>query len=226
MEVGPTTHYIMGGIRVDARHADVDACRVCSPRANARPASTAPTAWAATRSPTCSCSASAPASTRRSSRSEHAAGAIDDAEIDAAAKRGARAVRARRGGESPYKVQHDLQEMMQDLVGIVRNEAEMRRALEGIERAAAARRRGRRHRQSRVQPRLAHRARPGEPADRLRSRSPARRSSARKAAAGISARTIPDKDPAFAGFNTIVPEGAGRRDAGPPRADLRDARRS
>ena len=26
MEVGPTTHYIMGGVRVDARHADVDAC--------------------------------------------------------------------------------------------------------------------------------------------------------------------------------------------------------
>ena len=24
MEVGPTTHYIMGGVRVDARHADVD----------------------------------------------------------------------------------------------------------------------------------------------------------------------------------------------------------
>ena len=25
MEVGPTTHYVMGGVRVDARHADVDA---------------------------------------------------------------------------------------------------------------------------------------------------------------------------------------------------------
>ena len=30
-------------------------------------------------------------------------------------------------GENPFKVQHDLQEMMQDLVGIVRTEAEMRR---------------------------------------------------------------------------------------------------
>ena len=27
MEVGPTTHYIMGGVRVDARHADVDRAR-------------------------------------------------------------------------------------------------------------------------------------------------------------------------------------------------------
>ena len=36
-------------------------------------------------------------------------------------------------GEGPYQVQHDLQEMMQDLVGIVRREDEMVRALEGLE---------------------------------------------------------------------------------------------
>ena len=35
-------------------------------------------------------------------------------------------------GESPYQVQHDLQDMMQDLVGIVRREDEMEQALEGI----------------------------------------------------------------------------------------------
>ena len=44
-------------------------------------------------------------------------------------------------GEGPYQVQYALQEMMQDLVGIVRNEPEMRRALDGLarlrERAAA-----------------------------------------------------------------------------------------
>jgi succinate dehydrogenase / fumarate reductase flavoprotein subunit len=38
------------------------------------------------------------------------------------------------GAENPYQVQHDLQEMMQDLVGIARREDEMRRALEGIAR--------------------------------------------------------------------------------------------
>jgi succinate dehydrogenase / fumarate reductase flavoprotein subunit len=32
-------------------------------------------------------------------------------------------------GEGPYRIQHDLQEKMQDLVGIVRTEAEMLRAL-------------------------------------------------------------------------------------------------
>jgi succinate dehydrogenase / fumarate reductase flavoprotein subunit len=41
-----------------------------------------------------------------------------------------RAVQA--GAESPYAIQHELQDMMQDLVGIVRRENEMRRALEGI----------------------------------------------------------------------------------------------
>jgi succinate dehydrogenase / fumarate reductase flavoprotein subunit len=35
-------------------------------------------------------------------------------------------------GENPYAVQHDLQEMMQELVGIVRREDEMVRAREGL----------------------------------------------------------------------------------------------
>jgi succinate dehydrogenase / fumarate reductase flavoprotein subunit len=36
-------------------------------------------------------------------------------------------------GENPYRVQRDLQEMMQDLVGIVRREDEMQRALDGLQ---------------------------------------------------------------------------------------------
>ena len=36
------------------------------------------------------------------------------------------------GAEAPYAVQHDLQTMMQELVGIVRVEEEMKRALDGI----------------------------------------------------------------------------------------------
>ena len=35
----------------------------------------------------------------------------------------------RTGGIPPYEVQHKLQDMMQDLVGIVRREEEMERAL-------------------------------------------------------------------------------------------------
>ena len=68
MEVGPTTHYIMGGIRVDGdtQMSNVPGAvrrgrvrgRVC----------TAPTAWAATRSPTCWCSATRRAVRGASSR--------------------------------------------------------------------------------------------------------------------------------------------------------------
>src|SRR6185503_2639933 len=36
-------------------------------------------------------------------------------------------------GEGPYAVQRDLQEMMQDLVGIMRREEEMVRALDGLQ---------------------------------------------------------------------------------------------
>src|SRR5207237_2139024 len=37
-------------------------------------------------------------------------------------------------GEGPYQVQHELQSMMQDLVGIVRREPEMLQAIDGIAR--------------------------------------------------------------------------------------------
>jgi len=44
-----------------------------------------------------------------------------------------RGTEAGSGKNGPYEIQHELQEMMQDLVGIVRKEDEMRRALAGIE---------------------------------------------------------------------------------------------
>jgi succinate dehydrogenase / fumarate reductase flavoprotein subunit len=69
-------------------------------------------------------------------------GAVDRAEVDALAAAALAPFDRGGGGESPYGVQHDLQEMMQDLVGIVRREEEMQRALEAIsalrERAATA----------------------------------------------------------------------------------------
>jgi succinate dehydrogenase / fumarate reductase flavoprotein subunit len=43
----------------------------------------------------------------------------------------------RDGSEGPFQIQHDLQDMMQDLVGIVRKEDEMQRALEGLEKLNA-----------------------------------------------------------------------------------------
>ena len=64
-----------------------------------------------------------------------------------------------RQGESPYQVQHDLQDLMQDLVGIVRREEELERALEGIAKLKDRAGKVADQRQSRIQSGLAHRAR-------------------------------------------------------------------
>ena len=139
MEVGPTTHYVMGGVRVDG---DTQM-------------STVPGLFAAGE-----CAAGLHGANRLGGNSlsdllvfgkragEYAARFAREArrrrrstqpEVE---RRGARArwrrsSAAARAAEGPYQVQQELQEMMQDLVGIVRNEAEMERALEGIERLRA-----------------------------------------------------------------------------------------
>jgi succinate dehydrogenase / fumarate reductase flavoprotein subunit len=61
---------------------------------------------------------------------DHTAGSVDSAQVDEVARTSLEAFG--RQGESPYQVQYDLQDLMQDLVGIVRREDEMERALEGI----------------------------------------------------------------------------------------------
>src|SRR5262249_51960130 len=62
---------------------------------------------------------------------DHAAGQIHADQIEAATRRALEPFE-RGGGENPFAVQHDLQEVMQDLVGIVRREDEMLGALEGL----------------------------------------------------------------------------------------------
>ena len=135
MEVGPTTHYIMGGIRVDGDSQ----------------MSTVPGLFAAGE-----CAAGLHGANRLGGNSlsdllvfgkragefaalfarESAAAAIDQAEADDAVRCALEPFerQAGSGGEGPYQVQQDLQVMMQDLVGIVRTEPEMERALEGIRR--------------------------------------------------------------------------------------------
>src|SRR5262245_20455212 len=61
------------------------------------------------------------------------AGAVDGRQIEAAARRAVEPFERGTSGEGPYQVQYALQDMMQDLVGIVRNEPEMSRALEGLD---------------------------------------------------------------------------------------------
>jgi succinate dehydrogenase / fumarate reductase flavoprotein subunit len=130
MEVGPTTHYIMGGVRVDP---DTQMTRL-------------PGLFAAGE-----CAAGINGANRLGGNSlsdllvfgkragefaakfgrENQHGRIDRDEIDTVARE-ALAAFERNDGENPYAIQKDLQETMQDLVGIVRDEAEMREALEKI----------------------------------------------------------------------------------------------
>ncbi len=173
MEVGPTTHYIMGGVRVDS---DTQM-------------STVPGLFAAGE-----CAAGINGANRLGGNSlsdllvfgkragEYAAEicqgklrrarSIKD-QLDAIAAEALapfeRGIERRPG---PFQVQHDLQEMMQDLVGIVRTEDEMQQALEGIAKAVAAGRQSRRRRQPRIQSRLAHGAGSEESADRFRGDHP------------------------------------------------------
>jgi succinate dehydrogenase / fumarate reductase flavoprotein subunit len=72
---------------------------------------------------------------------DHGTPAVDESFVDAAIHESLEPF-GRPPVEGPYQVQHDLQELMQDLVGIVRREEEMLRALQEIhalrERAARA----------------------------------------------------------------------------------------
>jgi succinate dehydrogenase / fumarate reductase flavoprotein subunit len=131
MEVGPTTHYMMGGVRVDA---DSQMSRV-------------PGLFAAGE-----CAAGLHGANRLGGNSlsdllvfgkrageyaakfarENGAGRLNDPEIAIAMEKALEPF-GRTDGDNPFQVQYDLQEMMQNLVGIVRKEEELLRALEELE---------------------------------------------------------------------------------------------
>jgi succinate dehydrogenase / fumarate reductase flavoprotein subunit len=140
MEVGPTTHYMMGGIQVDSESQ----------------MSSVPGLFAAGE-----CAAGLHGANRLGGNSlsdllvfgkragEYAAkyakttGAarVNPSEVDAAAKAALAPFERGAAGENPFAVQSDLQDLMQNLVGIVRTESEMQQALGKITalRARAAR---------------------------------------------------------------------------------------
>src|SRR6187402_2203734 len=136
MEIGPTTHYTMGGIRVDGETQ----------------MSTVPGLFAAGEA-----AAGLHGANRLGGNSlsdlvvfgkragefaaefakKNAAGRINEADVDAAMKRALEPFDRGNGGENPYAIQSELQSTMQDLVGIVRQESEMREALERIDKLKA-----------------------------------------------------------------------------------------
>src|SRR5437762_104357 len=124
MEIGPTTHYVMGGIRVDS---DTQMSAVSGLFAAGE------------------CAAGINGANRLGGNSlsdllvfgkragefaakfakEQAEGTIDAGQIDEAARRTLEPFSRGSSGENPYQIQYALQDMMQDLVGIVRSGAEM-----------------------------------------------------------------------------------------------------
>jgi succinate dehydrogenase flavoprotein subunit len=131
MEIGPTTHYMMGGIMVDADSQ----------------MSSVPGLFAAGE-----CGAGLHGANRLGGNSlsdllvfgkragefaaiyakENSAGQINMAHVDEAARQALDPFDRGAAGENPFTVQYELQENMQELVGIVRREDEMQRALEVI----------------------------------------------------------------------------------------------
>ena len=131
MEVGPTMHYIMGGIKVDSDSQE----------------STIPGLFAAGE-----CAAGINGANRLGGNSlsdlvvfgkrageyaaqfarTHQPARLDDGTADRAIKASLAPFDRGGAGENPYKVQHDLQDTMQALVGIVRTESEMQEALDRI----------------------------------------------------------------------------------------------
>jgi succinate dehydrogenase / fumarate reductase flavoprotein subunit len=131
MEIGPTVHYVMGGVQVDG---DTQMSSV-------------PGLFAAGE-----CAAGLHGANRLGGNSlsdllvfgkragefaakfakENVGGKINPADVDLTAKRALEPFDRGPAGENPFKVQSDLQEMMQNLVGIVRVEQEMQKALSEI----------------------------------------------------------------------------------------------
>ncbi len=209
MEVGPTTHYIMGGIRVDG---DTQM-------------STVPGLFAAGES-----AAGLHGANRLGGNSlsdllvfgkrageyaaefatESPAARVPAEAVDAAAKAALepfdRAM-TEKSAEGPYQVQHALQEMMQELVGIVRREEEMRRALDGITtlrtRAASVSVTGNREYNPGWHTAL------DLPNLLVVSEAITRSALERKESRGGHFRDdFPEKDPAFAAFNIVVARSA------------------
>jgi succinate dehydrogenase / fumarate reductase flavoprotein subunit len=132
MEVGPTTHYIMGGVRVDAesqmsRVPGLFACGECAVGING-----ANRLGGNSLSDLLVFGKRAGEFAGRYAKDRPVPELHND-QLEEAARWALAPFERSDGSEGPYAIQQDLEELMQDHVGIVRREDEMERALEGLE---------------------------------------------------------------------------------------------
>ncbi len=130
MEIGPTTHYVMGGVRVDGDTQMSTVSGLFAAGEVAAGLHGANRLGGNSLSDLLVFGRRAGEYAARFAK-DHQPGRINSEEVEAAGRE-ALAPFDRSGGESAYQVQHELQDMMQDLVGIVRVEKEMERAAEGL----------------------------------------------------------------------------------------------
>src|SRR5688500_12686203 len=136
MEVGPTTHYMMGGVRVDGDSQMSSVPGLFAAGEVAAGLHGANRLGGNSLSDLLVFGKRAGEYASRFAK-ENPAVRVNDAEADAAVREAlAPFDRSSNGAKGPYQIQHELQDVMQDFVGIVRNEADMLRALERIERLA------------------------------------------------------------------------------------------
>ena len=131
MEVGPTTHYVMGGVRVDP-----DSQMSAVPGLFAA-GEVAGGLHGANRLGGNSLSDLVVFGKRAGEYAarfaqENGTVNVQQDQMDAAAGLALEPLERQGSGENPYQLQYELQEMMQDQVGIVRNQGELEQAIEGL----------------------------------------------------------------------------------------------
>jgi succinate dehydrogenase flavoprotein subunit len=134
MEIGPTTHYIMGGVRVDADTQMSSVPGLFAAGECAAGINGANRLGGNSLSDILVFGKRAGEFAAQYARTQSVAATVDARQVDEAARRALEPFERGTTGEGPYQVQYALQDLMQDLVGIVRNEPEMRQALDGLER--------------------------------------------------------------------------------------------
>jgi succinate dehydrogenase / fumarate reductase flavoprotein subunit len=141
MEVGPTCHYMMGGIRVDAETAQSNVPGLFAAGEAAAGLHGANRLGGNSLSDLLVFGRRAGAAAATHAQQVSAPG-VDDDQVNEATRE-MLAPFERGGGESSYDIHHDLQETMQNYVGIFRNDEDLKRGLHEIqklrERAARVR---------------------------------------------------------------------------------------
>jgi len=133
MEVGPTCHYVMGGVRVDADSTRSTVAGVFAAGEVAGGMHGSNRLGGNSLSDLLVFGRRAGLHAALYAKDFGGQLTVNAGELEEAARE-MLAPFGRTSGENPYAIQSDLQETMQSLVGIIRKEAELRQALEHIQR--------------------------------------------------------------------------------------------